>query len=217
MKTMKIVAACAIFAWALGSFSSNVQAQQLYRSVDANGKVSFSDQPPQTSKDGKISAARNGKFAEPTTSGSGNSILPADLRDTAAKFPVTLYTGKDCAPCATARNALRTRGIPFTEKTIDTNEDIDSLNRLFGGSSLPSATIGGQQLKGYSDQEWTQYLDAAGYPKTSILPAAYRSPAPTPMVAKTPAAQPAAAAPAERAEAPAPAAAQPANPAGIKF
>jgi glutaredoxin len=215
MKTMKIVAACATFAWALGSFSSNVQAQQLYRSVGADGKVTFSDQPPPTSPNGKNSVARNGKFKDEP--GTGNSVLPADLRSTTAKFPVTIYTGKDCAPCNTARSALNARGIPFTEKTIDTNEDIDSLSRLFGSATLPSATIGGQQLKGYSDQEWTQYLDAAGYPKTSILPAAYRSPAPTPMVARAPAAQPAAATPApERAAAPAPAAG-PANPAGIKF
>jgi glutaredoxin len=217
MNTMKIVAACATLAWALGSFSHNALAQQLYRSVDANGKVSFSDQPPQTSSNGKVAAARNGKFAEPTTSGTGNSILPGDLRATATKFPVTLYTGKDCAPCATARNALVARGVPFTEKTINNNEDIDSLTNLFGVATLPSASIGGQQLKGYSDQEWTQYLDAAGYPKTSLLPAAYRSPAPSPLVVKAAAAQPAAAAPAERAAAPAPAAVQPANPAGIKF
>jgi glutaredoxin len=216
MNTMKIVAACAIAAWALGSLTLNAQAQQLYRSVGPDGKVTFSDQPPPTTGNAKIAAARNGKFKnEP---GTGNSVLPADLRDAAAKFPVTLYTGKDCAPCGTARSALNARGIPFTEKTVDTNEDIDSLNRLFGGSTLPSATIGGQQLKGYSDSEWTQYLDAAGYPKTSVLPAAYRSPVPTPMVARAPAAQPAAAAApaAERAAAPAPAA-TPANPAGIKF
>jgi glutaredoxin len=216
MNTMKTVAACAIAAWALGSLTLSAQAQQLYRSVGPDGKVTFSDQPPPTTGNAKVAAARNGKFKDEPSS--GNSILPADLRSTAAKFPVTLYTGKDCAPCGTARSALNARGIPFTEKTIDTNEDIDSLSRLFGGSTLPSATIGGQQLKGYSDAEWSQYLDAAGYPKTSILPAAYRNPAPEPMVARAPTATPAAtAAPeAERAAAPAPAAA-PANPAGIKF
>jgi glutaredoxin len=215
MNTMKTVAACAIAAWALGSFSLNVQAQQLYRSVGADGKVTFSDQPPPTSPNGKNSVARNGKFKDEP--GTGNSVLPADLRSTAAKFPVTLYTGKDCAPCNAARSALNARGIPFTEKTIESNEDIDSLSRLFGSATLPSATIGGQQLKGYSDQEWTQYLDAAGYPKTSILPAAYRSPAPTPMVARAPAAQPAATTAPAPERAAAPAAATPANPAGIKF
>jgi hypothetical protein len=44
-------------------------------------------------------------------------------------------------------------------------------------------TIGAQQIKGYSDAEWTQFLDAAGYPKTSVLPGNYRRPAAAPLVA----------------------------------
>ena len=31
--------------------------------------------------------------------------------------------------------------------------------------------------------EWTQYLDAAGYPRASVLPPAYRNPPSTPLVA----------------------------------
>ena len=93
---------------------------------------------------------------------------------------------------------LLTRGIPFSEKSVATKEDGDALMRLTGASSVPVLMIGGQQLKGYSDSEWTQFLDAAGYPKTSQLPPSY-TPAPaTPLVAVD---QP-------RPDAPAPAAAQ---------
>ena len=113
--------------------------------------------------------------------------------------------------------------MPFTEKTVETNDDIAALQRLAGNNSLPLLTIGGQQLKGFSDSEWSQYLDAAGYPKASQLPASYRRPAATPLVARTAAAAPAAQA-AEPAE-PAPAPAGPSvapqrtttNPTGIRF
>jgi hypothetical protein len=47
---------------------------------------------------------------------------------------------------------------------------------------LPFVSIGGQQIKGYSDSEWNQFLDAAGYPAKSVLPATYRNPAATPLV-----------------------------------
>src|SRR5690606_7633665 len=99
------------------------------------------------------------------------------------RFPVTLYTSNDCAPCTSARNLLIHRGIPFTERTVVSNEDIAALERLSGGSSLPVGTIGGQQLSGFSDSEWSQYLDAAGYAKQSQLPAGYQRPAATPLVA----------------------------------
>ena len=85
-----------------------------------------------------------------------------------------------------ARNLLVNRGVPFTERTIGSNEDIDALKRLSGNTGLPFGTIGGQQLHGYSDSEWTQYLDAAGYPKQSKLPANYRRPAATPLTAAKP-------------------------------
>ena len=123
---------------------------------------------------------------------------------------------------ASARNLLTGRGIPFTERTVNSNEDIEALKRLSGNTSLPFGSIGGQQLHGFSDAEWTQYLDAAGYPQQSQLPASYHRPAATPLVAAVEKKAPAASdAPARRAvpvPAPAPApAATPSNPAGIQF
>ena len=199
-----------------------VQAQNVYRIVGPDGKVTFSDRPP---ADGTAQPAR----VTGADSGSGDAVLPVSLRQVAGRFPVTLYTGNDCAPCASARTFLTSRGIPFTERTVTSNEDIAAFQRLSGSSSLPFGTIGGQQLIGFSESEWTQYLDAAGYPKQSQLPRNYRSPAPTPLVAVKPAeAAPATAAPASaaarsstarppRPPAPVNQGPTPSNPAGIQF
>jgi glutaredoxin len=213
-RATKLIAAHALFCLGLAGFSLNLAAQQLYRSVDADGKVTFSDQPPPKAPGGKVSAARAGKFADDA----GNATLPLELRNVVGKYPVTLYTGKDCAPCGSGRAMLSSRGIPYTEKTIETREDAQALERVSGDTSLPLLTIGGQQLKGYSDQEWSQYLDAAGYPKTSQLPANYRKAAPSPLVARIEAPTQRAEAAAEQrpVAAPAPAPAGD-NPAGIKF
>jgi glutaredoxin len=209
---MKKVALCAVLLPAIFAFSSHAAAQQMYRIVGPDGRVTFSDKPPPPSANAKVTTGRGGSFNE---SAAGGAALPFELRAVVQRFPVTLYTSKDCAPCANGRNMLTSRGIPFTERTVESAEDAESLKRLSGDTSLPFATIGGQQLKGFSDTEWTQFLDAAGYPKTSQLPSGYRNPAPSPLVARAaPAPAPAAAA----APAPAPAAAPaPSNPAGIRF
>ena len=194
------------------------QAQQVHRIVGPDGKVTFSDRAP--SLDSAAQASSGGTVA--TGTGSANDALPYDLRQIANRFPVTLYTGTDCAPCASARNLLVNRGVPFTERTIGSNEDIEALKRLSGTTGLPFGTIGKQQLHGYSDSEWTQYLDAAGYPKQSKLPSNYRRPAATPMTTAKPA-EPAA--PPEETRAtprarpvPEPATGpSPSNPAGIRF
>jgi glutaredoxin len=155
-------------------------AQTLYRSVGPDGKVTFSDTPP------PASAATNAKAkgsATPAGPVSAGSALPYELQQIASRYPVTLYTGDNCGPCASGRNLLTARGIPFTERTVTTPEDAAALQRMSGDTSLPFITIGGQQIKGYADTEWTQFLDAAGYPKTSQLPPGYRASAPTPFVA----------------------------------
>jgi glutaredoxin len=198
-----------------------VNAQQVFRIVGPDGKVSFSDQPPPAASNAKTTTAAG---SSGTTSGAASGALPYELRQIASKYPVTLYTSQSCGPCASARTLLTGRGVPFTEKTITSPEDIKALQRLSGDASLPFATIGGQQLNGFSDVEWTQFLNAAGYPATSVLPASYRQVAATPLVAAAavPSAASAGATTTLPARPPAPAAVPPQatsanNPAGIKF
>jgi glutaredoxin len=211
---MKNAAISAALITAIAAFSSVATAQQLYRIVGADGRVTFSDQPPPPSANAKVTTGRGGSFSET----SGNPALPFELRNAVQRFPVTLYTTKDCGPCDAGRNMLRTRGIPFTERTVESNEDAEALRRLTGDTSLPKATVGGQQMKGFSEVEWTQFLDAAGYPKSSQLPTNFRNPEPSPMVARAaPAPAPAAPAPAPAPAAQAPTAPAPSNPAGIRF
>lgn len=200
-------------------YSPLSHAQQVYRIVGPDGKVTFSDQPPPAASNAKVNAQTPGGGG-----GAASAGLPFELRQVAAKYPVTLYTGENCSPCGAARNMLTNRGIPFSERTVTTNEDLQALQRLSGDASLPFATIGGQQLKGYSDAEWTQFLNAAGYPATSTLPASYRRPAATPLVTVSTPTAPAAAGgtaarPAARPAGPTspPVEAPADNPSGIKF
>ncbi len=105
--------------------------------------------------------------------------------------------------------------MPYTEKRVTTEEDVQALERLIGGRSVPGATIGPQVLRGLNAADWVAYLDAAGYPKESRLPRGWQPPAVTPLVAVREAAPAAPARPAPQA-APAGDGAAPA-PGGIKF
>ncbi len=205
----------AVAGVALSLLATVALAQGVYRIVGPDGRVTYSDQPPPTG-----ATVRSAGGAAAGNVGSGNAQLPFELRQVASRFPVTLYTSNDCAPCNSGRNLLNARGIPYVEKTVNTFEDSEALKRISGESSLPFLTIGGQQIKGYSDAEWTQFLDAAGYPKQSQLPTSYRRPVSTPLVAVKPveaaSTQGAAAQrPAKPVEVPV--VPPPTNPAGIRF
>jgi len=213
MSSVRLAALAALVACA--SLWGGAAQAQVYRIVGPDGRVTFSDRPPAEGK------------AEPATSplpgGAGNAgsaPLPLELRTAASRFPVVLYTSKTCGPCDSARALLARRGIPFTERTIATQADVGALRNLSGDVRLPFATLGQQHLVGFAEAEWSQYLDAAGYPANSALPAGYRNPAATPLVAV----EPRPVDPTAQATTPAPAAPQPlpsdpspSNPLGLRF
>ena len=164
---------------AAGLRCNDAKAQQIYRLVGPDGRITFSDKAT-LDPNAKATLAR----AAALPAGSSLDSLPFELRQAASRYPVTFYTGPGCGPCGAGRALLSSRGVPYTEKTVTTNEDIEALKRLNNGAaSLPFLTIGGQQLRGFSEIEWVQFLDAAGYPKTSQLPANYTPSPASPLVA----------------------------------
>lgn len=194
--------------------TSLLQAQTVYRVVGPDGKVTFSDKPPVSAANATATGS-TGRAAA-----AGGPPLPFELRQVVSRYPVTLYTASNCAPCGAGRALLASRGVPFTERTVTTAEDSEALIRISGENSLPFLTIGTQQIKGYSDAEWTQFLSAAGYPNTSLLPASFRNPAATPLVAVQKPAEPKAdnaAAPSAPSQPARPAPSNASNPAGITF
>jgi hypothetical protein len=147
-------------------------AQAQYKVVGPDGKVSYSDQPAPGATGGRAAVA---EAASPA------GQLPLEVRQAAGRYPVTLYAGKDCRSCDSGRQLLQQRGVPFTEKRVESSADIAAFKRLSNSDSLPLLTVGAQQLKGLVTADWQAYLDAAGYPKASRLPANWRNPAPTPL------------------------------------
>ena len=137
-----------------------LSAAQLYRWVDAEGKVHYTDQPP----DAKAKNVEQRRFG-------GNVIdtseLPYATREAVKKFPVTLYAN-DCGdPCNQAVQHLSKRGIPFVRKTIKDEAEAEELKKLAGGLQVPMLLVGKKSLKGFQASDWDGALDAAGYPKSA--------------------------------------------------
>ncbi|HEX5683173.1 MAG TPA: glutaredoxin family protein [Ideonella sp.] len=199
---LPLVRSLGLVTAALTLASLTLPAHAVYKIVGPDGKVTYSDTPPPAGSDAKVKPVS-------VSSGGGApnlSGLPVELREAATKYPVTLYSATGCRPCDTGRQLLQTRGVPFAEKMVgNTSADTAALQSLTGESTLPVLTIGQQQLKGVTPSEWNSYLDAAGYPGQSKLPANYRAPGPTPLVQPAAAPTTADATPAAPADAAAPA------------
>ena len=175
-------AAALVCAACLAGFTPPSAAQQ-YKVIAKDGSVTYTDRPPLASGD-KLSPLKTTGVTAGAT-----AALPVDLREAAQRYPVTLYGSPNCGPCDSGRQFLQQRGIPYTEKSVTTEDDGAMLLRLTGGSDLPAITVGAQVVRGWSADGWASYLDAAGYPRESKLPAGHQFAAATPLTEQRDASQ----------------------------
>ena len=160
-------------------------AQQLYKWVDKDGKVSYSDVPaPADAKDVK-------------QTGYGDNVMPASddlpysVRDAIKRNPVTLYANACGELCDKARALLNARGIPYSDKNPETDPMArEVLKEATGGMPMPTLMMGQRVAKGFVESEWQDGLTRSGYPRTNPgirtrPPAAASAPAaPAPAPAK---------------------------------
>lgn len=141
-----------------------VQAAEVYRWVDSAGSVHYTDRPPPAS----IKQVK-------TLSGKGNVVEATkesfDTKRAREKSPVTLYGGP-CGPlCDMARAFLNQRGIPFEHKDPSREPEIAlEVKKLTGSLEVPVLVVGKTHQKGFEPSSWGSLLDAAGYPKTPLIP-----------------------------------------------
>ncbi len=153
------------------------QAQQVYRYVDKDGNVVYSDRsPPKDSKD--VQAKRlSPNFIE-------NNTTPIALAQASEKFPVTLYTFACGSVCENAEGLLNRRGVPFTTVNVEDAKGAEQLKKLTGEQQAPVLLIGDKLIaKGFNEARWTAMLDEVGYPKSAPRRVAVKVPAEAPAAA----------------------------------
>jgi glutaredoxin len=147
---------------------------QVYKWTDARGTVHYTDTPPPAQKTSQLRPQSAGDSSQ-------GSALPYELARAVKASPVTLYTTQSgCPGCEQGRTLLRARGIPYTEKTVNTDEDKEQLRRLAGKLELPLLVVGSRKLAGFQDAAWQEALGAAAYPRSAQLPPGYQFASPEP-------------------------------------
>jgi glutaredoxin len=157
------------------ALAAGAASAQLYRWTDAQGRVHVTDTPPPPN------AKNVQKKNVPAASASAPTpVEPYSLTLLRKNFPVTLYTTPGCDACTDARNLLNSRGIPFSEISVTTDQQIAELKQAANTNSVPAMIVGSTVQRGFEEGAYNKLLDAAGYPKTGVLPPRNQAePAPT--------------------------------------
>lgn len=145
--------------------STFIHAGELYRWVDAQGGVHYSDQPPPPSAKQLTKVKGKGNVVDVDKES-------FETRTAREKNPVTLYSTA-CGPvCDKAKDHLAQRGIPYTLKDPSKEPEIAvELKKLAGAMEVPVILVGKTHQKGFDRSSWDSLLDTAGYPKTALIPA----------------------------------------------
>ena len=143
-------------------FSSACFSQTLFRWVDKDGSVHYTDQPPPP----------DAKSSQQKKLGTGASVdydsTPYAVQVAKQKNPVTAYITHCGESCTSARTLLPARGIPSTIRDPENNaKDADALKKLIGGLQVPVLAVGENTLTGFNEPAWNSALDAGGYPRVN--------------------------------------------------
>jgi len=139
-------------------------AGKLYKWVDKDGNLHYTDQPPPP----EAKTAEQKKFGDQASDAPVSYAMQQALKN----FPVTLYTADQCGDaCSKASALLSQRGVPFTGKDARDPAAAEELKALTGGKlEVPVMKLGSQVVRGWEEHSWNTSLDAAGYPKWAVAP-----------------------------------------------
>ncbi|MDE2119287.1 MAG: glutaredoxin family protein [Betaproteobacteria bacterium] len=143
-------------------------AWAVYKVVGPDGQVTFTDVPPAGATATPVPGLGDGPAP-------AAAELPRHLRELQRQAPVVIYTAPQCTACDDGLRMLRERGIPYTQKSVSSPQDVEAFKALDPGLTVPLLSVAGVQLPpGFNSSSWEQALSAAGYPHSSELPAGYR-------------------------------------------
>jgi glutaredoxin len=191
MKFLVLALAAALVAPAYGA---------MYKWVDAQGRVQYSDTPPPPN-------ARNAEEQKIVPNTIQTTGAPFAVKEAAKRNPVTVWMS-DCGDlCNRARDYLARRGVPHTVRNPSRQSEQEAWKQVSGGdNSVPLLVIGtSQKLKGFDEGQWNAALDTAGYPRNAPALKIHAIPSAEAPVMVKPAAGAGAAPPAQGAQAAGPA------------
>ncbi|MDH3637473.1 MAG: DUF4124 domain-containing protein [Gammaproteobacteria bacterium] len=124
----------------VGCLFTSLVSAEVFRWVDADGRVHFGDQPPAVSEAGRVELRIN-TYESP-------SISENDLATGARE--IVMYSAAWCAVCKKTKRYFEKNGILFVEYDIETSEQGKRDYRKLGGRGVPIILVGDKRLNGFS-------------------------------------------------------------------
>ena len=120
---------------------------EIYRWVDGQGKVHFTDNPPQTAKSQTVKLQIN-SFTSPSVEKFTFDESLISKRKVSAD--VVMYSTEWCGYCKQASKYFRENKIAFTEYDVEKSEKGKRDYKKLNGKGVPIILVGDKRMNGFS-------------------------------------------------------------------
>jgi len=121
--------------------SSSVSYAEIYKWVDANGKVHFSDQKSASFKSEELTLEINTYT---------NVAVDKSIYNVGPK--VVMYSTNSCGYCKKARKYFNKNNISYTDYNIEKNAQAKRRFKKMGARGVPVILVGNKRLNGFSER-----------------------------------------------------------------
>ena len=148
-----------LIAVVLAACSAAAQTQ-IYRWVDANGRVQYGERAPPGAKARPIESRVSSYGGPAIVSGAA----PVSRSASAGAPPeIRMYATGWCPHCKRAREYFARKGLRYTELDIEQSAQARAEYDSLGARGVPVILVGAQRMTGFSDGSMDQMLKSAGF------------------------------------------------------
>jgi glutaredoxin len=138
------------------------QAATVYKSVGADGKITYSDEPPVNARESKAMKIADGpvtplpasvlKYRAELAKGARGRI--DNVAGVANASGTTLFSANWCGYCKKAKAYLSAKGVAYRDVDIDSPDGAKAFFAAGGGGGVPLLLVDGQRVSGFSQASY---------------------------------------------------------------
>jgi len=127
---------------------------EVYKWVDADGRVQLSDRPPSTGGAERVQVPEINTYRGVRIEQQPGLRTDAPRPGKAKK--VVMYSASWCGMCARARQFFKAEDIPFRELDIERNRVAQRDWERMNATGVPVILVGGKRMDGFSEAQFLQ-------------------------------------------------------------
>lgn len=138
---------------------ANLALAGVYKWTDGQGRVHYSDAPPQSGAAQQVKLHINTYDGPATIRPLPGSSAPSAP---ATRAEVVMYTTSWCASCKRAKAHLSSKGVSFRELDVEQSADAHRQFQQLGGKGVPLILVGNKRMDGFDPAAMDSLLQEAG-------------------------------------------------------